>query len=65
MIDFLPTLLHLSGEYDVPTLDGINQWNAISENAESPRKMMIYNIDDVFVPSVLAGPVVYQKFQVE
>jgi len=64
MIDFLPTLLHLSGENDVPTLDGINQWNAISENAESPRKMMIYNIDDVFVPSVLAGPVVYQKFQI-
>jgi len=64
MIDFLPTFLHLSGENDVPGLDGINQWEAISENLPSPRKTMIYNMDDVFVPSVLASELVYQKFQI-
>ena len=64
MIDFLPTFLYLSGENDVPGLDGINQWEAISKDLPSPRKMMIYNMDDVFVPSVLASELVYQKFQV-
>ena len=35
MIDFLPTLLHLSGQNDVPGLDGLNQWEAISRNLPS------------------------------
>ena len=30
----------------------------------SPRACVVYNIDDVFVPQLLSGPVVYQKFQV-
>ena len=64
MIDFLPTLLHLSGQNDVPGLDGLNQWEAISGDLPSPRKMMIYNMDDVFVPSILTSEFHYQKFQV-
>ena len=64
MIDFLPTFLHLSGHDDVPGLDGVNQWDAILNDRASPRTWMVYNIDDVFVPTILAGPVMYQKFQV-
>lgn len=64
MVDFLPTLLHLSGQNDVPGLDGFNQWEAISGDLESPRKIMIYNIDDVFVPSILTSEFHYQKFQI-
>ena len=64
MIDFLPTLLSLSNPTVVPGLDGLSQWEAISDGKDSPRKMMIYNMDDVFVPSVLASGLVYQKFQV-
>ena len=30
----------------------------------SPRACVVYNIDDVFVPQLLSGPVVFQKFQV-
>jgi len=64
MIDFLPTLLSLSNPTVVPGLDGLSQWEAISDGKDSPRKMMIYNMDDVFVPSVLASGLVYQKFQI-
>ena len=64
MIDFLPTFLHLTAKHTVPGLDGLNQWEAILEDKASPRKLMVYNMDDVFVPSILANGLVYQKFQV-
>ena len=64
MIDFLPTFLNLAGVDQTNGIDGINQWEAIKNNLESPRKWMVYNIDDAFVPNVLAGDIVHQKFQV-
>lgn len=29
-------------------IDGKNMWNAISENTETPRKEMVYNIDEIY-----------------
>ena len=47
--DWLPTLLSASG-YDMSkltnrSLDGIDQWAALSQGGESARKEMIHNID--------------------
>ena len=35
------------------TIDGINQWTAISLNTSSPRNQIVYNIDDETVPARL------------
>ena len=64
MVDFLPTLVNLAGGVVPANVDGKDQWASISKNQPSPRSVVVYNIDDVFVPTLLAGPVIYQKFQI-
>ena len=64
MVDFLPTLVNLSGGEVPANVDGKDQWTSLSKNQPSPRSVVVYNIDDVFVPTLLAGPVIYQKFQI-
>ena len=68
LVDIVPTVLHLASPGS-PTdskteLDGVNQWNALIGSETPPRKFMIYNMDDNFVPAVLNGPQVQPKFQV-
>jgi len=68
LVDLVPTLLHLARPDSLPAssdgLDGLDQWNALAGRAPSPRTIMIYNIDDNFVPAVLNGPEVQPKFQI-
>ena len=64
MVDFLPTLVNLAGGEVPANVDGKDQWASLSKNQPSPRSVVVYNIDDVFVPTLLAGPVIYQKFQI-
>ena len=64
MVDFLPTLVNLAGGVVPSSLDGVDQWPSLSLAQPSPRTVVVYNIDDVFVPTLLAGPVIYQKFQI-
>lgn len=68
LVDLVPTLLHLASPAGLSTstngLDGLDQWNALVGREPSPRKIMIYNIDDNFVPAVLNGPQVQPKFQI-
>ena len=68
LVDLVPTLLHLATLGHLPSssegLDGLDQWPALVGLEASPRKIMIYNIDDNFVPAVLNGPEVQPKFQI-
>ena len=68
MVDLVPTVLHLASLGSLTAsnegLDGLDQWNALVGQESSPRKIMIYNIDDNFVPAVLNGPQVQPKFQI-
>jgi hypothetical protein len=31
---------------DLPQMDGMSLWKSLSENSESPRNLMLHNIDD-------------------
>ena len=64
MVDVLPTLLHWAGVDRMTGIDGFNHWYSMYANSKSPRKTMIYNIDDNFVPAVLNGPAIRPKFQI-
>ena len=66
MVDFLPTLVNLAaGRPLTEDLDGVDQWAAIVSQGESPRKSMVYNLDDNFVPAVLdMGKETPEMFQV-
>ncbi|XP_053405001.1 arylsulfatase I-like [Mercenaria mercenaria] len=46
-VDWFPTLLSIAGGTPDPTLDGVNQWQAISAGARSLRSEFVYNIDEV------------------
>ncbi|XP_016920207.1 arylsulfatase B [Apis cerana] len=47
--DWLPTLLTAAGgDPSNLTIDGMDMWHALSEDTESPRKMVLHNIDDIF-----------------
>lgn len=47
--DWLPTLLTAAGgDPSNLSIDGMDMWNALSEDTESPRKMVLHNIDDIF-----------------
>ena len=44
--DWLPTLLSAAGsDFNLPPIDGLNQWKALIRNENGPRKEMLYNID--------------------
>jgi arylsulfatase A-like enzyme len=48
--DWLPTLLSAAGGNLTElagNLDGVDQWNSISNNETSPRKQVLLNIDEV------------------
>lgn len=45
--DLLPTLLRLNIPIDDDSLDGFNQWDTISLGTPSPRKEVLYNIDQI------------------
>jgi arylsulfatase A-like enzyme len=47
MVDMYPTLATLAGAPldQGNALDGMNMWNTISANAQSPRSEIIYNIE--------------------
>ena len=49
--DWYPTLLAASGCSAIPgtqSLDGYNQWEAITKNVKSPRLEILHNIDPLF-----------------
>lgn len=49
--DWLPTLIHAAGGNSTEIaggIDGLNIWQALSEDKESPRKQILHNIDDIF-----------------
>ncbi|XP_072941442.1 arylsulfatase I isoform X2 [Epargyreus clarus] len=50
IVDWLPTLLSAAG-FNLGTLhdlDGIDQWEALSEDLKSNRTTLVHNIDDIF-----------------
>lgn len=49
--DWYPTILGLAGVANLPgvTLDGFNQWSALSKSGASPRTEMLYNIDPLSI----------------
>ncbi|CAB0000909.1 unnamed protein product [Nesidiocoris tenuis] len=51
MVDWVPTLYSLAGLNTTDlNVDGVNVWDALSEDKPSPRKEILYNIDDVGNP---------------
>ncbi|XP_043598964.1 arylsulfatase B-like [Bombus pyrosoma] len=47
--DWLPTLITAAGGNPSNlSIDGMDLWYALSEDTESPRKMVLHNIDDIF-----------------
>ena len=46
--DWLPTLYAAAGgnTKELPSMDGLDMWKALSEDLDSPRKLMLHNIDD-------------------
>ncbi|CAH1102412.1 unnamed protein product [Psylliodes chrysocephalus] len=47
--DWLPTFYSIAGlnKRQIPNIDGLDMWESISEDKESPRTEMLYNIDDI------------------
>uniref|UniRef100_A0A0A9YCM5 Arylsulfatase B n=3 Tax=Lygus hesperus TaxID=30085 RepID=A0A0A9YCM5_LYGHE len=51
MVDWLPTFYSLAGFNSTDlNVDGVDMWEALSEDKPSPRKEILYNIDDVGNP---------------
>ncbi|GAB6029238.1 Arylsulfatase [Chamberlinius hualienensis] len=44
-VDWYPTFVTLAGGVPEPGLDGMNVWDAITKNEESPRKQFVYNME--------------------
>nr|UNO37575.1 GSS-like protein [Psylliodes laticollis] len=46
--DWLPTFYSIAGlnKTQIPDIDGLDTWESISKDKESPRTKMVYNIDD-------------------
>ncbi|RLU15878.1 hypothetical protein DMN91_011634 [Ooceraea biroi] len=55
--DWLPTLITAAGgDPSNLTIDGMDLWNALSEDTESPRTSILHNIDDIYgVSAVTVG----------
>lgn len=52
--DWLPTLITAAGgDPSNLTIDGMNMWNALSEDTESPRANVLHNIDDIYGVSAI------------
>lgn len=52
--DWLPTLVTAAGgDPSNLTIDGMNLWNALSEDTESPRANVLHNIDDIYGVSAI------------
>lgn len=52
--DWLPTLITAAGgDPSNLTIDGMNMWNALSEDTESPRANVLHNIDDLYGVSAI------------
>ncbi|CAH1099210.1 unnamed protein product [Psylliodes chrysocephalus] len=49
IIDWLPTFYSIAGlnKTEIPNTDGLDMWESISEDKESPRTEMVYNIDTI------------------
>nr|ATE50182.1 glucosinolate sulfatase 3 [Psylliodes chrysocephala] len=49
IIDWLPTFYSIAGlnKTEISNTDGIDMWESISEDKESPRIEMVYNIDTI------------------
>ena len=46
--DWLPTLYRAAGgnSAELPSMDGLDMWDALSNDLPSPRNLMLHNIDD-------------------
>ncbi|XP_018374797.1 PREDICTED: arylsulfatase B [Trachymyrmex cornetzi] len=52
--DWLPTLITAAGGNPSNlTVDGMDLWNALSEDTESPRSNVLHNIDDIYGVSAI------------
>lgn len=53
--DWLPTLITAAGgnASNLTSIDGVNLWNALSEDTESPRTNILHNIDDIYGVSAI------------
>lgn len=52
--DWLPTLITAAGGNPSNlTIDGMDQWNALSEDTESPRANVLHNLDDIYGVSAI------------
>ncbi|XP_067209079.1 arylsulfatase B-like isoform X2 [Linepithema humile] len=53
--DWLPTLLTAAGgdPSNLTSIDGMDLWNALSEDTESPRTNVLHNIDDIYGVSAI------------
>lgn len=49
IVDWLPTLLRAAGGYvnETAKIDGLDAWETLREDKESPRKVVLHNIDDI------------------
>ncbi|XP_077981232.1 arylsulfatase B-like [Glandiceps talaboti] len=54
IVDWHSTLLSIAGIKPEHGLDGINMWETMSQNKESPRTEFVYNIDDDNISSSAA-----------
>ncbi|KAK7098569.1 arylsulfatase B-like [Littorina saxatilis] len=46
-VDWFPTILGLAGQSPVSKIDGVNQWDMLSNNGPSQRDEFVYNIDTI------------------
>lgn len=53
--DWLPTLITAAGgnASNLTSIDGVNLWDAFSEDTESPRTNILHNIDDIYGVSAI------------
>ena len=54
MVDILPTIMSMvSNKNTDANLDGVNHFESLLGQIPPPRHLMVYNIDNMMVPSVL------------
>ncbi|XP_065843285.1 arylsulfatase J-like [Oscarella lobularis] len=61
-VDWYPTLLSLAGvNVDDTDLDGMNVWDAISNNKSSPRQSFVYNL--LLIDETLSGGIRFNNWK--